>query len=155
MIDEVEKNRKELIELNKELEGRVQERTAILKHKNSELKAVNKLITSVSSNKDLAQFIQHGLQEMKPFTEYSIHVLFHDLAVTNEKIHTKQNLLEYVNQNIKGKLPYIKMIPLEEKHNGFLVVDLGSEPSISASEQEFLDTFSNPMGIMLQNKFFL
>lgn len=153
MIDEVENNRKELMELNKELEGRVQERTAILKHKNSELKAVNKLITSVSSNKDLAQFIQHGLQEMKPFTDYSIHVLFHDLAVTNEKIHTNQNLLEYVNRNIKGKLPYIKTIPLEEKHNGFLVVDLGSRSSISASEQEFLDTFSNSMGIMLQNKF--
>ncbi|WP_374016745.1 sensor histidine kinase [Paenibacillus thiaminolyticus] len=153
MIDEVEKNRKELMELNKELEGRVQERTAILKHKNSELKAVNKLITSVSSNKDLAQFIQHCLQEMTPFINYSIHVLFHDLVVTNEKIHTKQNLLDYLNNNIAGKLQYIKIIQLEEKHNGFLVVDLASQQSISASEQEFLDTFSSSMGVMLQNKF--
>lgn len=44
MIDEVEKNKTGLIELNKELEGRVIDRTAILKNKNLELKAVNEQI---------------------------------------------------------------------------------------------------------------
>ncbi|MDY0409064.1 hypothetical protein [Paracerasibacillus soli] len=55
----MEENRRGLIKLNKELEDRVKERTVTLENKNMELKAVNKLITSVSTERDLAQFIQH------------------------------------------------------------------------------------------------
>ena len=94
MIDEVEKNRNGLMKLNRELEERVQERTAILQNKNLELKAVNKLITSVSTDKDLAHFIQHCLKEIKPFMDYSIHVFFQDLAVTNERIYSEAKLIE-------------------------------------------------------------
>ncbi len=103
MIDEVEKNKQELIKLNRELEGRVQERTVTLRNKNLELKAVNKLITSVSSNKDLAHFIQECLHKIKPYTNYSIHVFFKDLAVTNERIDSEQNLPSYLKENMIGE----------------------------------------------------
>jgi len=153
MIDEVEKNRKGLIELNMELEGRVQERTAVLENKNLELKAVNKLITSVSSDKDLAHFIQHCLRKIKPFVDYSIHVFFQDLAVTNEMIYTKQNLLHYLNKHMVGVQQHIEPIQIEKNHKGFLIVDLSGEQSITASDQEFLNTFAGSLAVMLQNKF--
>lgn len=153
MIDEVEKNRKQLIELNKELEARVEERTTTLRNKNLELKAVNKLITSVSSNKDLAHFIQHCLKEIEPFMAYSIHVFFHDLAVTTETIHTKQNLLQYLSKNIVGEQQYIEPILIEKNNKGFLIVDLMNEQTMTTSQQEFLRTFASSLAVMLQNKF--
>ncbi|WP_057767667.1 ATP-binding protein [Cytobacillus praedii] len=153
MIDEVEKNRTELIELNKELEARVEERTTTLKNKNLELKAVNKLITSVSSNKDLAHFIQHCLKEIAPFMEYSIHVFFHDLAVTTNTIHAKQNLLQYLSKNIVGDQQYIEPIQIEKNNKGFLIVDLMNKQSMTTSQQEFLRTFASSLAVMLQNKF--
>lgn len=154
MIDEVDKNKRELIELNKELEGRVQERTAILRNKNLELKAVNKLITSVSSNKDLAHFIQHCLNEIKPFMNYSIHVFFNDLAVTNETIYMNQNLLQYLRKNMVGEQQYMEPIQIEKDNKGFLIVDLSCEQPINKSDQEFLNTFASSLAVMLQNKFF-
>lgn len=152
MIDEVEKNRKGLMELNKELEGRVQERTAILKNKNSELKAVNKLITSVSSDRDLAHFIQHCLREIKPFTDYSIHVFFQDQAVTSEMIYTKQNLMDYLKTQMTGVQQHLEPIKIEKFYKGFLIVDLRSEQAIKASDREFLHTFAGSLAVMLQNK---
>jgi signal transduction histidine kinase/flagellar basal body-associated protein FliL len=153
MIDEVEKNRKGLIELNIELEGRVQERTSILENKNLELKAVNKLITSVSSDKDLAHFIQHCLREIKPFMDYSIHVFFQELAVTSENIYRKQNLLNYLNKHMVGVQQHIEPIQIEKNQKGFLIVDLRNEQEITISDQEFLNTFAGSLAVMLQNKF--
>jgi signal transduction histidine kinase/flagellar basal body-associated protein FliL len=153
MIDEVEKNRKGLIELNIELEGRVQERTSILENKNLELKAVNKLITSVSSDKDLAHFIQHCLREIKPFMDYSIHVFFQELAVTSEKIYPKQNLLHYLNKHMVGAQQHIEPIQIESNQKGFLIVDLRNEQEITMNDQEFLNTFAGSLAVMLQNKF--
>ncbi|MEH7345028.1 ATP-binding protein [Bacillus sp. JJ1532] len=153
MIQEVERNKKGLMELNKELEGRVQERTAVLEHKNSELKAVNKLITSVSSNKDLAHFIQHCLKEIEAFMDYSIHIFFLDLAVTNNSIRTNQNLLQYLSENMIGDQQYLEPIQIEQKNKGYLIVDMTSDKSIKASDQEFLHTFASSLSVMLQNKF--
>ncbi len=153
MIDEVEKNRNGLMRLNRELEERVQERTAILQDKNLELKAVNKLITSVSTDKDLAHFIQHCLREIKPFMDYSIHVFFQDLAVTNERIYRQQNLLNYLKEHMEGVQQHIEPILIEKNHKGFLIVDLPSDQLITASDQEFLNTFAGSLAVMLQNKF--
>ncbi|WP_316571964.1 ATP-binding protein [Neobacillus sp. YIM B06451] len=153
MIDEVEKNRSSLIELNKRLEARVQERTANLEKKNSELKAVNKLITSVSTDKDLAQFIQYCLQEIEQFMDYSIHVCINDLAVTNRSIHTNQNLMQYLNDHMAGEQQYMEPIQIDKSNRGFLVVDLSGRQSISVSDQEFLRTFAGSLAVMLQNKF--
>ncbi|WP_059171192.1 sensor histidine kinase [Bacillus sp. FJAT-27445] len=153
MIDEVENNRSGLMELNQKLEARVQERTANLKKKNSELKAVNKLITSVSTDKDLAQFIQYCLQEIEQFMDYSIHVCFNDIAVTNQAIFTNQNLMQYLNDHMVGKQQYMEPIQIEKNNRGFLVVDLSDRQSISVSDQEFLRTFAGSLAVMLQNKF--
>ncbi|RHW40997.1 histidine kinase [Neobacillus notoginsengisoli] len=153
MIDEVEKNRKELLILNKGLEAKVQERTATLERKNSELKAINKLITSVSTDRDLAQFIQYCLLEIEQFMNYSLHVCFNDLAVTNRMIHTNQNLMMYLNEHMTGVQQYMEPIHIEKNKRGFLVVDLTEQQSISASDQEFLRTFAGSLAVMLQNKF--
>jgi signal transduction histidine kinase len=153
MIEEVEKNKKELIKLNTELETRVQERTANLKSRNLELRAVNKLITSVSSEKDIADFIQHCLKEIKPFLDYSIHVFFQDQAVTSEKIYRNQNLFDYLKMQMAGVQQHIEPIHIENFYNGYLLVDLSSEQSIKASDQEFLHTFAGSLAVMLQNKF--
>ncbi len=153
MIDEIETNRKELLQLNTELEARVQERTANLENKNLELKAVNKLITSVSSERDLAHFIQHCLREIEPFTDYSIHIIFHDLAVTSTKIHTNQHLHKYLSDNMVGEQQHMEPIHIETNRKGFLVVDLSNDQTISDSDQEFLQTFASSLAIMLQNKF--
>lgn len=154
MIEEVDNNKKELLDLNKELEGRVQERTAILRNKNLELKAVNKLITSVSSDKDLAHFIQHCLIEIKPFINYSIHIFFKDLVVTDERIYTEQDLSDYLKKNMVKEQQYMEPFQIEKDTKGFLIVDLAGEQPISKSDQEFLNTFASSLAIMLQNKFF-
>lgn len=153
MIHEVERNRQELIELNTALEGRVQERTARLENKNLELKAVNKLITSVSSDKDIAHFIQHCLKKIEPYAFYSIHVLFHHVAVTSTTIHTNQNLQEYLSNNMLGEQQHIEPIHVEKNHKGFLVVDLQNEQSITESDRDFLQTFASSLAVVLQNKF--
>lgn len=153
MIQEVERNKKSLMELNKELEERVQDRTAVLEHKNSELKAVNKLITSVSSNKDLAHFIQHCLKEIELFMNYSIHIYFLDFAVTNKSIHTNQTLLQYLSENMIGDQQYMEPIQIEQKNKGYLIVDMTNDKTIKSSDQEFLHTFASSLSVMLQNKF--
>ncbi len=154
MIDEVEENKQGLINLNKELEGRVQERTAILRNKNLELKAVNKLITSVSSDKDLAHFIQHCLSKIEPLMDFSIHIFFNDLGVTNKMIQRNQNLLGYLRENMVGDQQYMEPIQIEKDNKGFLIVDLTREQPVSKSDQEFLHTFASSLAVMLQNKFF-
>lgn len=154
MIDEVDKNKQELLELNRELEGRVQERTVTLRNKNLELKAVNKLITSVSSNKDLAHFIQECLIKIKPFVHYSFHVFFKDLAVTSEKIYSNQDLPTYLAENMLGKQQYIESFQFEKDHKGYLIVDLLDGLPLSKSDKEFLNTFASSLAVMLQNKFF-
>ncbi|WP_277584057.1 ATP-binding protein [Psychrobacillus antarcticus] len=154
MIDEVDNNKQELIELNRELEGRVHERTVTLRNKNLELKAVNKLITSVSSNKDLAHFIQDFLNKVKPYINYSIHIFFKDLAVTNERIYSEQNLANYLRENMIGEQQYTQSFQFEKDNKGFLIVDLLGDEPLSKSNQEFLNTFASSLAVMLQNKFF-
>ncbi|MFC0302501.1 ATP-binding protein [Virgibacillus soli] len=152
LIEEVEENRRGLIKLNKELEDRVKERTVTLENKNMELKAVNKLITSVSTERDLAQFIQHCLVQIMPFMEYAIHVIFQNIAVTAEKITAITELEHYIASKVVGE-QHMEPIQIGKNLRGFLVVDLQSNKKINASEQEFLETFASSLAIMLENKF--
>ncbi|MUV38289.1 Drug sensory protein [Lentibacillus sp. JNUCC-1] len=152
MIHEVEKNRQELIHLNSELESRVQDRTADLRSKNMELRAVNKLITSVSTEKDITHFIQHCLRQIEPFMNYSIHILFQGYAVTNESIQTKQSMDRYLNDDMRKEQQYIEPIHITSNQTGFLIVDLHNDQLITADDKEFLQTFASSLSIMLQNK---
>ncbi|WP_156857365.1 ATP-binding protein [Oceanobacillus sp. AG] len=152
LVEEVEQKRHGLIKLNKDLEKRVRERTTTLENKNLELKAVNKLITSVSGERDLAQFIQHCLVQITPFVEYSIHVIFQNIAVTHNKITTITDVQHYLNH----KFPENQhMVPIQIGKNlqGFLVVYLKRDQTINLGEQEFLETFASSLAIMLENKF--
>lgn len=152
LVEEVEQKRNGLIKLNKDLEKRVRERTTTLENKNLELKAVNKLITSVSGERDLAQFIQHCLVQITPFVEYSIHVIFQNIAVTHNKITTITDVQHYLNH----KFPENQhMVPIQIGKNlqGFLVVYLKRDQTINLGEQEFLETFASSLAIMLENKF--
>lgn len=152
MIGEVETHRKELLELNTELEQRVQLRTQDLKHKNSELKAVNKLITSVSSDSDLAQFIQECLRKIEPFMDYSVHVLFRGVAITSSDILFNQQLDTYKTEHMDGERQHIEPIQVREKESGLLVVDLINDQHINPEIREFLQTFTRSLAIVLQNK---
>ncbi len=152
MMKEIEYNREELMELNTELEKRVQERTANLRNKNLELRAVNKLITSVSSQRDLAHFIQHCLQNIEQYKDYSIHVLFKELAVTSTDIRTNQEFEEYLTQCMYGTKQHKEPIYVDSAPKGFLVVDLLEGQTIENNDKEFLQTFARSLAIMLQNK---
>ncbi|GIO28350.1 sensor histidine kinase [Ornithinibacillus bavariensis] len=152
LIDDVEHSRNRLIKLNKDLEDRVKERTATLENKNLELKAVNKLITSVSTERDLTQFIQHCLIQITPFMEYSIHVIFQNIAVTPKEITAIEDVQQYLNSRIVGK-QHMEPIQIGKNLQGFLVVDLNNSQTINTSEQEFLETFASSLAIMLENKF--
>ncbi len=153
LIEEVETNREGLVLLNRELEERVQDRTATLENKNMELKAVNKLITSVSSDKDLTHFIQDCLIKIKPFMDNKVHVIFQDIAVTSDEIIKNKNIQHYLNHHMTGQLQHMEPIQIGKDLKGFLVVDLQHEQEIVASDQEFLQTFATSLAIMLQNKF--
>ena len=152
MIDEIETNRKDLMELNAELEKRVQLRTEDLEHRNYELKAVNKLITSVSSDNDLAHFIQACLQKIAPYMDYSVHVLFQGIAITSTEIVFEQELDDYKKHYLKGSHHYIEPIQIRGKNKGQLIVDLASDQYIDADAEEFLQTFASSLAIVLQNK---
>ncbi|WP_217587218.1 ATP-binding protein [Lentibacillus saliphilus] len=152
MVDEIEKNRSELIQLNSDLETRVYERTADLKSKNLELRAVNKLITSVSTQKDMAHFIQHCLKQIEPFMNYSIHILFQGYAVTTRTIQTKQKMDRYIHDNMLREQQYLEPIHIASNQTGFLIVDLDQDEFITADDKEFLQTFASSLAIMLQNK---
>lgn len=152
MIDEIETHRKELMDLNTELEERVKLRTRDLQHRNSELKAVNKLITSVSSDSDLAHFIQGCLRNIEPFMDYSLHVLFHDTAITSSDIMFNQQLDDYRKEHMKGDNQHIEPIQVRGKDRGNLIVDLTSMQYIDSEGKEFLQTFASSLAIVLQNK---
>ena len=152
MIDEIEKNRTELLELNTDLEERVQLRTEDLEHKNSELKAVNKLITSVSSDTDLAHFVQECLRKIEPYIHYSIHVLFQDMAITSSYIMFDQQLEMYKKEQMKGDYQHIEPIQIRGNSSGKLIADLTSHQRIDTEGREFLQTFASSLAIVLQNK---
>lgn len=152
LIEEVEQNRQGLIKLNTDLEGRVKERTATLENKNLELKAVNKLITSVSAERDLAQFIQHCLIQITPYIGYSIHVVFQNIAVTSDEITPITDVQQYLECKV-GVKQHMEPIQVGKNLQGFLVVDLKDGQGINAGEQEFLETFASSLAIMLENKF--
>ncbi|MFD2115060.1 ATP-binding protein [Paenibacillus yanchengensis] len=152
MLFEIEENRAELIELNTQLEARVNERTANLEMRNAELSAVNKLITPVSSEIDLPRFIQMCLQKVEPTIPFSIHIWYHELAVTREKIYTKVGLQYYLEQYVQGTNQHIEPIILSGLPNGYLIVDLAEGQTIESKEQSFLQTFSRSLAIMMQNK---
>lgn len=92
MIQEVEKNKRQLIQLNTELEGRVRERTATLESKNVELKAVNKLITSVSAElKAILESMSEGVmllnneKQVEYVNEFFLKIITKaDIVDTNE-----------------------------------------------------------------------
>src|SRR5699024_955631 len=132
MIDEIETNRKELMELNTDLEERVQLRTKDLEHKNYELRAVNKLITSVSSDTDLAHFIQECLQKIAPYMDYSVHVLFQGAAITHSDILFGQELEDYKKRQLEEAHQYVEPIQIRKKTKGYLIVDLDSDQYIDS-----------------------
>lgn len=148
MMQEIDANRTELLELNTKLEARVQERTANLQHKNMELRAVNKLITSVSAEKDLAHFIQYCLKNIGQYTDYHIHILFQDLAITSSSILTKRDYNEYLSM----KTHHVEPISFDTDLKGFLVIELQDGQMIKPEDREFLQTFSRSLAIMLENK---
>lgn len=152
MIREVETNRNELIALNEELEDKVQKRTAKLKNRNQELEAVNKLITSVSSQGNLAQFMQHCLKQIEPFMNDAIHILFQGYAVTAEETGTYRTLQQYRAIYMRGDDQYVEPFYIGTNRKGFLVVDLTHDRSLSESDRAFLKTFSHSLAIMLENK---
>src|SRR5699024_3814519 len=146
------KNREELLTLNAELEERVQLRTKDLEHKNYELKAVNKLITSVSSDIDLAHFIQECLRKIEPFIDYTIHVMFEGVAITSTGIMRGQQLDTYKKEYMEGDHQYIEPIHTRGSDDGKLIVDLNPGQHIDFDGREFLQTFASSLAIVLQNK---
>ena len=54
---------------------------------------------------------------------------------------------------MRGVQQHIEPILIEKDHKGFLIVDLPSDQLITASDQEFLNTFAGSLAVMLQNKF--
>lgn len=152
MMQEIDINRAELIELNKELEVRVQERTANLENKNTELRAVNKLITSVSAEKDMAQFIQLSLKNIGKHADNRFHILFDDFAITSNRILENQRIEDYLSQYITSKDPQIEPIHFGKEIQGYLVIDEDKEQATKPGEGEFLETFSRSLAIMLENK---
>lgn len=152
MMSEIEENRVELMELNTQLEARVQERTANLEQRNSELQAVNQLITPVSSKMDLPHFIQLCLQNIKQSISFNVHIWFRELPVTGTAIYPESSLQQYLKTNVQGTNHHMEPIVLDGLPNGYLIVDLEDGQTIKAKEQAFLQTFSRSLAIMLQNK---
>ncbi|GEM_PF-2065659 len=152
MLYEIGTNRDQLIELNTQLEGRVQERTADLERRNAELQAVNQLITPVSSKMDVSHFIQLCLKNIEPTVPFSVHIWFRELAVTKEAIHTDESLQQYLERHVQGSNHHMEPIVLDGLPNGYLIIDLQEGQTIEGKEQSFLQTFSRSLAIMLQNK---
>ena len=152
MLSEIEGNRNELIELNTELEERVKERTANLANRNDELRAVNQLITPVSSKMDLPHFIQLCLKNMEQFIPFQIHIWFREIAVNSQATQENQSLQKYLKSNVQGVNHHMETIILDGFPNGYLIVDLQEDQTIESREQAFLQTFSRSLAIMLQNK---
>ncbi|WJY26879.1 sensor histidine kinase [Sporosarcina trichiuri] len=152
MLFEIEENREELITLNTELEGRVQERTAKLESRNAELQAVSQLITPVSSKMDLPHFIQLCLENIAPTVPFSLHIWFRELAVTRDEIYEEISLQQYLEGYVQGTNHHMEPIILDGMPNGYLIIDLQEGQMIGQKEQSFLQTFSRSLAIMLQNK---
>lgn len=152
MMEEVDDRKQALINLNEELEEKVKDRTSNLKNRNLELNAMNKLITSVSSDKDLAHFIQYCLREVETFKKYSIHVLTQGIAVSNSTIMEKPSEA-YIRENLSGTNQHIEKIQVGMDDESFLVIDLEDGQVITRGEQEFLQTFASSLAIMLKNKY--
>lgn len=152
MISEIEENRNELIELNTQLEGRVQERTANLEQRNAELQAVNQLITPVSSKMDLSHFIQLCLQNIEQSVPFNVHIWFRELAVTSQDIYADKSLQSYLEKNVQGTNHHMEPIVLDGLPTGYLIIDLLDGQTIEPRVQAFLQTFSRSLAIMLQNK---
>lgn len=152
MMQEIEHNRVELVELNTKLEARVQERTANLESKNLKLRAVNKLITSVSTQKDLPQFIQHCLLNVQKYTSYETHILMKGFAITATAIRTYENMEDYIEQHVLSDRPHMEPIHVDVGVEGILMIDLLEGQPLEPGDREFIQTFSRSLAIMLQNK---
>ncbi|MFD2210906.1 ATP-binding protein [Virgibacillus halophilus] len=152
LMEEISDGREKLMRLNADLEKRVQERTANLENKNNELSAVNKLITSVTSERDMAHFIQHCLQDITEFTQFDIHVFYQDKAVTSREIHAIPDYQTYFNAFTPSASQLVEPIVFGNSRKGFLAVNLDKDQSVTGNDREFLQTFARSLAIMLQNK---
>ncbi|WP_245833044.1 sensor histidine kinase [Oceanobacillus timonensis] len=152
MIHEIENNRLELIQLNADLESRVQDRTTDLENKNLELKSVNKLITSVSTDKDIASFIQFCLTQIKSAIPYPVRILFQGYSITADDITIQPNRNQYVQEWKSQKDVYIEKINIVPGQVGYFIVEWDHKKTMNEGNKEFLQTFANSLSIMLQNK---
>ncbi|MFD1067796.1 ATP-binding protein [Oceanobacillus locisalsi] len=152
MIHEIEKNRLELMQLNADLESRVQDRTTDLENKNIELNTVNQLITSVSTDKDIMNFIQFCLTQIKSAIPHPIRILFQGYSITAGDITVQPNRDQYVQEWMNQKNFYVEKINIVPDQVGYFIVEWRHEKTMGEGNKEFLQTFANSLSIMLENK---
>lgn len=75
MIDEVENNKLELLELNKELEGRVHERTVTLRNKNLELRNNHAVLLAVLESMSEGLALINNEKEVEYVNEYFLNIV--------------------------------------------------------------------------------
>ncbi|WHY99512.1 sensor histidine kinase [Peribacillus simplex] len=152
LANTVQQKRKQLLDLNEDLEKRIIERTKSLQKSNNELLAINKFIGSITTNENVSGFIQSFLKEIEPIIPFPLHFLFKNQSVSAEKILHDININEYLATQTKGETWHIEPIYLDPAQSGFLIVDLMEKESISEGDQRFLKMLANSFSIMIRNK---
>ncbi len=157
MATQIKENQQALLQLNAELEMRVEERTQSLLRKNQELEIVNTLLLPSIQGRAAGQHIAEALQQLRDFVQAAVHLrLAHTGPSTLSDVHDWESLDG--SSETRGRADLETRIPVQ---TGSLVLgDMtvqtsGEESGQAGGHEAFLHTFANTVAIILQNDILL
>lgn len=156
MATQIKENQHALMELNAELEKRVEERTQSLLRKNQELEIVNTLLLPSIQDRAAAQHIAEGLKQLRDFVQAAVYLrLAHAGSSTLGGIQDWESLVE---SREAARADSEMRVPVQ---TGSLVLGemtvhtRGEKSGQEGGHKAFLHTFANTVAIILQNDLLL
>ncbi|WP_425060291.1 ATP-binding protein [Sporomusa carbonis] len=153
MAKQLKDHQQALLELNSELEQRVAERTKSLSRNNQELAILNRLITPITPSLGIAGVIEGCLSQFLEVANVKVQLHLANPTISSlgsyEDVHSRDGVADIVQTDHSY---YLLPIRAGNTTVGHLVV---ANSTLSEADQQFLQTLSHSVGIILQNELLL
>ncbi|MEJ8547556.1 ATP-binding protein [Brevibacillus borstelensis] len=157
MGEQIEENRQALLELNADLERRIEARTLSLSRKNNELEIVNTLITPIVPSQGINHILNKSLEQAGQLLNQKVKLYLRpdSGSATIGIVGDWREPETWEKSRMQGVSSFLIPLRSGSKSFGYLAVEFAQEGELSLYDQQFLHVLANSITIVLENEILL
>lgn len=117
-----------------------------------ELHGINQLIDSLNGSQELPEFVRESLEKISCWTPYKVHCWLRDFAVSASGEVTELPLGDFIQLYTQGSNIQLEPIRVDLEPNGFLIIELNDEETLTEQKGRHIQTLADCFAIMYKNK---